>query len=98
MGVPFLFKWLIDNYTQYELIYGSYPYKDGIDNLYIDMNGCIHKAGRNDSIKTIDEMITRIIEYLDGIVHTSNVPNKVLYVGIDGVAPGGKLFQQKKRG
>jgi 5'-3' exoribonuclease 1 len=96
MGVPYYFKWLIDTYNQKDtLIKHDYPY-DYVDELYIDMNGCIHKAGREETINNLTEMFKAIIDYLDKIVNKIN-PQKVLYIGIDGVAPGGKLFQQRKR-
>lgn len=70
-----------------------------IDNFYLDMNGIIHNCthGNDPNTKlTEEEMIRKIFMYLDKLFHIVK-PQKLVFMAIDGVAPRGKMNQQRAR-
>lgn len=73
-----------------------------IDNLYLDMNGIIHNQSHsNNQVINADvsaeEVIVRMTEFIDYLVTQIVVPQRLLFMAIDGVAPRAKLNQQRAR-
>lgn len=102
MGVPGFFKWLNDKDNKKELIMKEI--KIEIDNLYLDLNCALHPQcfkilDENPDFKSYleleEKMIKENIKYLDEIINY--VKPKKIYIAIDGVAPMGKIKQQRYR-
>jgi 5'-3' exoribonuclease 1 len=88
----------------------DYPLPD-IDCLYLDMNGIIYKCSKvtfsltqDDSIIFRDQVMSRkaeeiwfsIFNYINSIVDMIK-PRKLLFLGLDGVAPRAKMNNQRAR-
>ena len=91
MGIPVYFKTIVSEYQDSILIKHRI---DKVDSLFFDLNCLIHPCCRNETDESI--MIQNIINDIHKIIDYSNV-KKLIYISIDGVAPGGKLKQQKMR-
>eukprot|EP01083_Nonionella_stella_P179685 638726_1 len=97
MGVPAFFRWLLSRFKE-SVLPVEEATREGVDHLYLDMNGIIHPCCHPDrnAPKTEAEMIRRIFKYIDEIVDMIK-PRKMLYMAIDGVAPRAKMNQQRAR-
>jgi len=95
MGVPQFFHWLVTHYSK-ELLFEEYPHQKLPDILYLDFNCGIHPAVKKKDYDTLDEMYQAVCDYLDRILDNVK-PNKMVYIAIDGVAPMGKMKQQRYR-
>lgn len=86
MGVPFLYYNLVKKYNFQK------PHAN-MENLYFDYNSIIHKCciGLTDE----DLIINKCIEYTDKIIEKFTLKN--IHIMIDGVAPLGKIKQQRER-
>lgn len=86
MGVPFLYYNLVKKYNFEKTC-------RGMEHLYFDYNNLIHKChvGLTDE----DLIIDKCIEYTDMIICKFTL--KSIYIMIDGVAPLGKIKQQRER-
>jgi 5'-3' exonuclease len=97
MGVPSFFSWWASQYsdlilsTNYEKFMLGKKHKI----LYLDFNGAIHPAIRNDPDLKLEDMFDAVMTYLENIV-TYNRPDEI-YIAIDGVAPSAKMAQQRDR-
>jgi 5'-3' exoribonuclease 1 len=102
MGVPKFYKFLSERYPLINEKLSDTSLMPLVDNLYLDMNGIIHRCTHpNDAdvtshTLTRKDMITGIFKYIDNIVHTVR-PQGLLYLAIDGVAPRAKMNQQRSR-
>ena len=108
MGVPLFFRWVEDNNKQnLILINDSIGYE--IDYLMIDTNCLLHpcvahivsKYKNNEIVNIkcrndIEEIIwNKIEEYINDLIN--RLKPKFLFIAIDGVAPMGKIIQQRQR-
>lgn len=101
MGVPGFFAWIVKRYPKCIL---SVSPPDPFDTLYLDWNGGIHPVCRqilssHSGLSRTDielKMVDGVVDYLKAIV-TSAMPQKRLYIAIDGIAPRAKMNQQRSR-
>lgn len=100
MGIPYYFHKITQEYKN--IIISSAP---KCDRLFLDFNGIIHNVFnrvKNEVSPTIckndfeDILITNITQYMLYICDFVN-PKQLLYICIDGVAPFGKIKQQRMR-
>ena len=91
MGIPVYFKTIVSEYQDSILIKKQI---ENVDSLFFDLNCLIHPCCRDQTDESI--MIENIINNIHKLIQYSNV-KKLIYISIDGVAPGGKLKQQKMR-
>jgi 5'-3' exonuclease len=103
MGVPGFFAWLLKNYKKSEIITDSIDKETDI--FYIDANCLFHPqcykivdyyGDSLDIDKLEGKMIERILNYISYIIGLVN-PKKEVFIAVDGVAPMGKINQQRKR-
>jgi 5'-3' exonuclease len=102
MGVPKLFHTLIQQYHHHAITNptGYYIIKHKINNdlpshFYLDFNGGIYQCIKPE-IQTEETLILHVIEYLETLC--SIIPNlELIYIAFDGVAPQGKIAQQRQR-
>ena len=95
MGIPVYFNTLIKNYSQ-DILYLD---KQIINYLFLDLNCLIHPTCKNltdQDILNEDQMIDDIFRNISKLVDYTNCTD-LLYIAIDGVAPEGKMHQQKIR-
>jgi len=104
MGVPFYFYNLYKKYNKnYSLVIDEQSLRSiDIDYLFLDYNSLIHPCARNVMDReqsTQDDIETLIIQ--ECIMYTQSILNKIqpkeLHIMIDGVAPRGKVNQQRER-
>ena len=91
MGIPVYFKTLVSDNRSSILHKGKL---DKIDFLFLDLNCLIHPSVRG--LTDEDEMIEKIISDIAKLIDYSGV-KKLLYIAIDGIAPKGKMKQQRQR-
>ena len=91
MGIPVYFKTILTKYQDSILLKNKL---NNVDSLFFDLNCLIHPCCRGEKNESI--MIQIIIDNIYKLIEYSNV-KKLIYISIDGVAPGGKLKQQKMR-
>lgn len=102
MGVPGLFLWLNKKYDSFILnLDDSIKFKW----LCLDANCLLHPKcyevlNENKDFKSLKEleekMINRCIEYISELVRKTD-PSEGVYIAVDGVAPMGKIKQQRQR-
>ncbi|KEG02007.1 hypothetical protein YYE_02746 [Plasmodium vinckei vinckei] len=99
-GIPRMYKWLTSYYptVREELINDGEKKK--VDIFYIDMNGVIHHCthANKDALPIYNEheLFSNILHYLKNLFYLIK-PQKLVYIGVDGVAPKAKMNQQRKR-
>ena len=91
MGIPVYFKTLITDYQ--DTILHKSKLND-IQAVFFDLNCLIHpccrgKTDETEMIETIVSEIQRLIDYVN--------PSDLIYIAIDGIAPKGKIKQQRMR-
>ena len=91
MGIPVYFKTLVSEYSDTILHKDKY---DDIDSLFFDLNCLIHPSVRG--LTDEDEMITKILSDIGKLIDYSGV-KQLVYIAIDGIAPAGKMKQQRQR-
>ena len=91
MGIPVYFKTLVSEYS--DTILKKDKYND-IDSLFFDLNCLIHPSVRG--LTDEDEMITKILSDITKLIEYTGV-KKLVYIAIDGIAPKGKMKQQRQR-
>jgi len=91
MGIPVFFKTLVSRYQDNILI----KHNDIIiDTLYLDLNCLIHPCCRGLTDESI--MIQTIITSIESLISYTNLTTHLM-IAIDGVAPMGKMKQQRMR-
>ena len=91
MGIPVYFKTLINQYQDDILITEQI---DNVEALFLDLNCLIHPCCRGETDEDI--MIQKILDGITTLIEYSQV-QRLVYIAIDGVAPKGKMKQQKMR-
>lgn len=113
MGVPRLFKWLVENFPEAVKYFQYGEYRQTVDYLYLDSNGLLHSEAQrvfnygefkrrlNSYASLSYEAKTQAVysSYFERIMDLIKVitPTKVLYIAIDGPAPLAKQSQQRER-
>jgi 5'-3' exonuclease len=101
MGIPVLFKQLSEKYN----IIQTHIDNNGYVRLFLDLNGAIHPVCRN-YLKDIEYnpidkhnhetiMVNILITYVQTLIVFTQA--NYIFIAIDGVAPFGKIIQQKSR-
>jgi 5'-3' exonuclease len=91
MGIPVYFKTLVSEHKNSILIKGK---TDFINSLFLDLNCLIHPCCRGLTDET--EMIEKILFEIGRLIEHTEVSD-LLYIAIDGIAPKGKMKQQRQR-
>lgn len=113
MGVPRLFPWLVKNFPKAVSHFQQGESQFKVDHLYLDANGILHKyaqlvyhygegkrkmnmyADLSDATKRkklFSMFMEAIVDFTEIII-----PQKTLYIAIDGPAPRAKKNQQRER-
>ena len=93
MGIPVYFKTLVSKYQDTILLKGK-ANTDKINHLFLDLNCLIHPCCRG--LTDEDEMIDKILFEIQRLIEYTEVTD-LLYIAIDGIAPKGKMKQQRMR-
>uniref|UniRef100_A0A5S6R185 5'-3' exoribonuclease 1 n=1 Tax=Trichuris muris TaxID=70415 RepID=A0A5S6R185_TRIMR len=101
MGIP-KFAWLLfERYpSAYQLVCDMEIPQ--FDNLYLDMNGIIHNCTHDNNNEEVSlerpeaDVLKGIFSYVEMLFRVVK-PKKVFYMAVDGVAPRGKMNQQRSR-
>ena len=91
MGIPVYFKTLVSKYQDTILHKGKL---NDIQSIFFDLNCLIHPCCRGLTDET--EMIHKILSEIQRIIDYVN-PSELVYIAIDGIAPAGKMKQQRMR-
>ena len=91
MGIPVYFKTLVSDHKNSILVKGKTDY---INFLFLDLNCLIHPCCRG--LTNEDEMIDKILSEITRLLDHTEVTD-LLYIAIDGIAPKGKMKQQRQR-
>ena len=91
MGIPVYFKTLITDYQDTILHKGKL---NDIQAVFFDLNCLIHPCCRGLTDET--EMIEKIVSEIQRLIDYVN-PSDLIYIAIDGIAPKGKMKQQRMR-
>ena len=73
-----------------------------VDNLFLDANGFIHACSHGNDDEAVTKRLTeaeimvKIFAYIDKLVSIVR-PQKLIFIGVDGVAPRAKVNQQRAR-
>ncbi len=113
MGVPRLFKYVVDSFPKAVNHFRKGQYTMKVDNLYLDANGLLHAAAqfvfhygtnksRTDKYKnlSIEDKLRKVyFLFFENIKEMTKIviPQKILYIAIDGPAPLAKQAQQRQR-
>jgi len=92
MGIPVLFKNLVENYD--DLLINAVSSERTNHNLYLDLNCAIHPCCREENDEGI--MIEKILKKITDLVNLVK-PEKEVFIAIDGVCPKAKMIQQRSR-
>jgi 5'-3' exoribonuclease 1 len=99
MGIPSYFSFIVKKHSKIITKYNKNCLK--VNNLYLDSNSIIYDAVHNidftklvesDMQPIIHSVIKKIDEYIALII-----PDTIIYIAFDGVAPVAKLEQQRER-
>ena len=91
MGIPVYFKTLINEYQDDILITEKI---DNVEALFLDLNCLIHPCCRGETDEAI--MIKKVLDGITNLIEYSGV-QRLVYIAVDGVAPMGKMKQQRMR-
>jgi len=113
MGVPRLFKYILENFPGAVRHFREKEFSTSVDYLYLDANGLLHQAAQ--LVHNYGQMQRKLNVYAGlskeekqrkvydlffaNILRVTQiiVPRKVLYIAIDGPAPLSKQAQQRQR-
>ena len=91
MGIPVYFKTLINEYQDDILITKKI---DHVEALFLDLNCLIHPCCRGETDESV--MIQKVLDGITKLIEYSGV-QRLVYLAVDGVAPMGKMKQQRMR-
>jgi 5'-3' exonuclease len=94
MGIPSYFSWIVRHFEK-SVIATTSPFMP-VHQLYLDFNCAIHPVARSHPDYTIECMCDNVVIYLEYLIQSVK-PTELIYVAIDGVAPVGKMKQQRLR-
>ena len=87
MGVPKLFRWLVERYPLVVHSTGAMPDPE-FDNLYLDLNGVIHQCTHsNDEVASLLKKDKEVASTIFGLIETLfdiAKPKRLLYIAVDG--------------
>jgi len=104
MGIPSLFRKIIENYNDSYI--STSDYEQNIDNFYIDFNAMIYNAFHLFEKRVVNkmkdkeienELIKEVIQFLQFLITKIVKPSKKVYIAFDGSAPMAKIIQQRAR-
>ncbi|EDQ92599.1 uncharacterized protein MONBRDRAFT_13375 [Monosiga brevicollis MX1] len=101
MGVPRLFKLLVERYPAILRGTEEHPMPE-FDNFYLDFNGIVHNCTHGNegdvrkSSQVTQDMMMAIFHEIQTLFDIIR-PQRLLYIAIDGVAPRAKMQQQRQR-
>ena len=107
MGIPSYFRQIAEKYPNIIIELGSKQCFVKPSQLFLDFNCLIHPCVQNVlskyhdkkqlPVEKLEELFCQEIERYLFYVLDKAMPNKLLYIAIDGVAPRAKMTQQRKR-
>ena len=113
MGVPRLFKFLYDNYSDAIKYFNGGDFKINVDHLYIDANAILHPCAQKvfnygsfvfdnskyEKLSYSTKLYVVFRKFINTIKAYSKIviPTKTLYIALDGCAPVAKQIQQRQR-
>ena len=91
MGIPTLFRELLQNHTEYVT-----PVKKNPDYFFLDFNSFIYRIFYQKPFLSQRQLIHDVVIELYSLIHEI-APTKMLYVAVDGTCPRAKMVQQRSR-
>lgn len=94
MGVPYLFKWIEDNFSK--IFLKKFP---KVHSFYIDVNCIFHDIMNKMNEQRVVSKATyfaAVVEYIEVLVKEVQ-PEALVYIAVDGVVPAAKMKQQRFR-
>lgn len=98
MGVPGFFRWICQRYPLIKRDLNDHSQLI-VNNLFIDINGLIHKAASSSNLQgpeLTDDFLSELYRLIDHKVQIFK-PTDLIFISADGVAPFAKATQQRER-
>lgn len=95
MGIKGYRKWISNAFPDAFINVQPDTRANAVDYVYVDLNGYFHVLGRR--AKDEGDLISKIYKKLRRMISNLAIPQKGLYLAMDGPAPTGKLWTQRIR-
>eukprot|EP00929_Paragymnodinium_shiwhaense_P007605 TRINITY_DN111512_c0_g1_i1.p1 TRINITY_DN111512_c0_g1~~TRINITY_DN111512_c0_g1_i1.p1 ORF type:complete len:801 (-),score=140.51 TRINITY_DN111512_c0_g1_i1:316-2718(-) len=96
MGVPGFARWAVKQVPKLKQKLASN--EQSFDNVYLDFNGVVHGCIDEWGYpQTVEETLFKLVETSLELLVALSKPRKLLFIGLDGVAPRAKMNQQRSR-